>query len=121
VVTFVQLGVTGADHWVDERTIMGHFHYDGHEFIIDDRILAHIQTVVSAKLRRGENFFFNWSAGIEHGGGHEAIWIDNGIPLRFAYAGGHQPALNREWVEALAASANSTSGLRMTAEPLVHA
>ena len=46
------------------------------EIQFDDRVLAHVQIVMSAKLRRGENFFFSWRDSPSVGDGRSAIWIE---------------------------------------------
>ncbi len=83
----------------------------------DDRALAHLQVVIGSKLRRHEPFFFAWADGVEKGSGRSAIWIDEAIAIRFVYSNSVRPALNRDWVELLGNSANSSTGLLFTAEP----
>ena len=39
------------------------------------------------------------------------------IPLEFVYSGNRRPLLNREWLELMAMSANSNSGLVVMPEP----
>ena len=83
----------------------------------DDRVLAHIQVVVGAKLRRGESFYFTWRDDPQAGDGRSTIWLHPGIPIAYKYFGSRSPTLNREWIEALMATANSSGGLRIVAEP----
>jgi hypothetical protein len=91
--------------------------YNSEEFDFDDRVLTHLQIVISTKLRRGEDFFLTWSVPAERGSGRHAIWIDNGVPLHFFYSGSRNVAINRDWVEALIVSAGRASGLQLTDEP----
>ena len=42
---------------------MGTLRYEMEEFSFDDRVLAHVQIVISTKLRRGENFFLTCGDG----------------------------------------------------------
>ena len=98
---------------------MGVLSYDEHEYEHEDRLLAHLQVVISTKLRRGESFFLSWAIDSVEGGGRHALWIDNGVTIRFRYAGNTPPAINREWVERLAVAANSNSGLVITDEVLL--
>ncbi|RWZ64271.1 ATP-dependent DNA ligase [Labedella populi] len=84
---------------------------------IDDRSLAHLQIVIGNKLRRGESFFFSWKDDPAVGDGRSAIWLDRAIPLYFKFTGSRAPAINREWIDALNASANSGTGLIFTDEP----
>lgn len=83
----------------------------------DDRILAHIQVVIGAKLRRGESFYFNWRDDPQSGDGRSTIWLHPSIPISYKYFGSRQPSLNREWIEALMITANSSGGLQVVPEP----
>jgi hypothetical protein len=96
---------------------VGTLHYDGEEYDFDDRVLTHLQIVISTKLRRGEDFFLSWAMPLERGSGRHAIWIDNGIPLHFFYNGSRPATVNREWVEELMLSAGRASGLMLSDEP----
>ena len=95
-------------------------HYEGHRFDFEDRLLAHLQVVVSLKLRRNEPFFLSWVQSAATGGGRRSIWIDSGVPLYIEYTGGRPPSINREWVETLTQSANSSAGLVITEEGTIH-
>jgi hypothetical protein len=83
----------------------------------DDRVLAHVQVVIGAKLRRGESFYFSWRDDPAAGNGRTTIWLHSAIPIAFKYFGGRSPTLNRDWIEALMETANSSSGLRIVPEP----
>jgi hypothetical protein len=96
---------------------VGTLNYGSQDFEFDDRVLAHLQIVFSTKLRRGENFFFSWIQPLERGSGRHSIWVDNGVPIHFFFTGSRPPAVNREWVESLLASAGRTAGLQLTPEP----
>jgi hypothetical protein len=85
----------------------------------DDRILAHLQMVIGAKLRRNESFYFTWKDDTSIGDGRTAIWIHPALPLAFKFFGGRAPTLNREWVEQLMLQANTPAGLILIPEPLV--
>ncbi|MGI9824511.1 ATP-dependent DNA ligase [Agromyces sp. Marseille-Q5079] len=80
---------------------------------IDDRVLAHLQVVVIDKLRRLESFTFTW----DDGANESVCWIGPSIPLEFVFSGNRRPVLNREWLELMAMSANSNSGLIVMPEP----
>jgi len=95
---------------------LGILRYDGREFEFDDRILMHLQVVISTKLRRKEDFFLTWSLPRELGSGRHAVWIDNGVPIHFFYSGSRDISINREWLESLIASAGRASGLLLTNE-----
>lgn len=101
---------------------MGKFIYEGGPKVeIEDRALTHIQLVITAKLRRGEPFSFTWKEDASIGGGRTTVWIHAGSSIVFKYFGSRQPAVNRAWVEALAFTANSPSGLYLVHEPAADA
>jgi hypothetical protein len=87
------------------------------EIGFDDRALAHIHLVISAKLRRGEKFFFSWQDNINVGSGRSSIWMEPSIPLYFKFSGSRPVAINRAWLDVLVATANSNSGLTFLPEP----
>jgi len=98
---------------------MGTLHYDGAKFEMEDRLLAHLQVIISMKLRRSESFFLSWVRPHAEGGGRHAIWIGDGVPLRLHFAGSRPPIINRDWAETMALAANSSQGLIITDEILV--
>ncbi|ANF31738.1 ATP-dependent DNA ligase [Leifsonia xyli] len=91
---------------------MGFMVYDSSTQIsFDDRVLAHLEVVIVSKLRRKESFALSWRESPDNGDGRTTVWIDPSIPLRFRYNGSRPPALDREWIERLAAAAASSTGL----------
>ncbi|MET0861573.1 MAG: hypothetical protein ABW091_11165 [Microbacterium sp.] len=97
---------------------MGTLFYDGAEFEMEDRLLAHLQVIISLKLRRSESFFLSWVH--PHGdAGRHAVWVGEGVPIRFQFAGSRLPLINRDWAETMALAANSSQGLVITDEILV--
>jgi hypothetical protein len=96
---------------------MGSLHYDGREFELDDRTLAHLQVVISTKLRRHECFFITWAQPLERGSGRHTIWVDNGVALHIFFNGSRVPTLNRNWIDELMASASRATGLVIGDEP----
>lgn len=97
---------------------MGVLHYGSMiQVQFEDRVLAHLQVIVSAKLRRNEPFFFSWSDTPEQGSGRGSLWIDAAVPIYFQYNGSRAPSLNKEWLEQMAVSAGSNQGLVLTEEP----
>jgi hypothetical protein len=97
---------------------MGRFSY-GEKITVDfdDRLLTHLQAVIAAKLRRGESFMFTWVDDDSIGDGHTSVWVNPTVTVAFKYFGKRQAALNRAWIEQLMMTANSTTGLRVIAEP----
>lgn len=97
---------------------MGKFIYDGGpKTEIEDRALAHLQLVMTAKLRRSEPFAFTWKDDSSVGGGRTTVWVHAGSSLVFKYAGSRQPSINRAWVDALAYTSNAPTGLYLVPEP----
>jgi hypothetical protein len=90
---------------------------DAIEIGFDDRALAHLHIVIASKLRRGEKFFFSWQDNLSVGSGRSSIWIEQSIPLYFKFSGTKPVAINKAWIEALIATANSTTGLVFMPEP----
>jgi len=87
------------------------------EISFDDRALAHLQIVITAKLRRRESFVFSWTDSAEAGSGRSSIWLDSSSTLYYRFFGGRAPLINREWIDVLMKSANSGTGLFFTPEP----
>jgi len=83
----------------------------------EDRTLAHLQVVIGSKLRRGEAFYFTWRDDPSIGDGRTSIWIHPRCALSFKFFGSRSPRLNAAWVDALAETANSPSGLYVVPEP----
>ena len=97
---------------------MGRFTYQSGQHVdIDDRPLAHLQVVIANKLRRNESFVFTWRDDVSVGDGRTSVWLHPAVALAFKYYGGRHPKLNRAWIEALAATANSPTGLYLVPEP----
>lgn len=96
---------------------MGNLYYGAGRFSVpfDDRVLAHIQLVMIAKLRRHEGFVLSWSEP-DPGGGRSMLWISPTTELHFKFHGGKAPRINRQWLEQLAGLANTAGGLHVTDE-----
>lgn len=94
---------------------MGHLHYGSPatSFEIDDRTLTHVELVVLAKLRRNESFALTVDG---TAGGRQTIWINAASTLRFEL-GSAVTEINRLWLDELIDSANTTTGMRLLAEP----
>jgi hypothetical protein len=97
---------------------MGRFSYGSKLTVdFDDRVLAHLQTVIAAKVRRGESFMFTWIDDDSTGDGRTTVWIHPAVPLAFKFFGKRAPTLNRNWIEDLIVSANSVAGMHVVPEP----
>jgi hypothetical protein len=97
---------------------VGMFIYE-HDTKVDfeDRLLLHLQRVISTKLRRGEAFHFSWRNDPSLGEGRTTIWLHPSSMLVYRYYGSKVPTLNPAWLEALLYTANSTNGLYVVPEP----
>jgi len=101
---------------------MGKFIYDGQVRVdFEDRLLAHLQIVITAKLRRSESFTFMWKDDTSIGDGRTMVWLHAGSSLVYKFYGSRAPHINRAWVEALTQVANAPSGLYVVPEPPEHA
>ncbi|GAA3905747.1 ATP-dependent DNA ligase [Microbacterium invictum] len=92
-------------------------YHSGTKVDLEDRVLAHLQVVIANKLRRGESFVFTWRDDVSVGEGRTSVWLSPSLAISFKYYGSRPPTLNRAWIEALAVTANSPSGLHIVPEP----
>ncbi|MGA1812652.1 ATP-dependent DNA ligase [Frondihabitans sp. 4ASC-45] len=95
---------------------MGSISYDGHVVVVDDRTLTHLQIVIVNKLRRGDAFLMSWRDSADVGSGRSSIWLHPNVLILFKFEGSRTPAINDQWLSELAASADSSRGLIVTAE-----
>src|SRR5690554_225386 len=86
------------------------------EFEFDDRLLAHLKVVITAKLRRNEGFLLNWKVSAGVGSGRVSLWLGPTIPLQFTFFGSRDPQLNRAWIDVLADLSHSARGLVVISE-----
>lgn len=97
---------------------MGTFVYgDETRLALSDRVLRHLEHVITTKLRRGEKFLFSWAEDASTGHGRTTVWMSSGCSLTFKYADGRHVPLNREWLTDLMRIADSPAGLFPTPEP----
>jgi hypothetical protein len=96
---------------------VGKLNYNHRTVEFEDRVLAHLQIVIGAKLRRNEPFYFSWRDDAHSGDGRTVIWMHPTIPLSLKFFGSRTPAINPAWVERLMETANSIGGLRLVPEP----
>ncbi len=94
---------------------MGHMLYGSTPTAIelDDRTLAHVELVTLAKLRRNESFALTLDAA---DGSRSTYWLNANSPLEFHFTVGRQE-INREWLDIIIDTANSTGGMRVVPEP----
>jgi len=83
---------------------------------VEDRTLAHLKVAIITKLRRGESFTLSWDHTAGQSAGRSTIWMHPTIPLRFVFDELERPGLNRNWIDQLMRSANSTGGIQLVGE-----
>jgi hypothetical protein len=81
---------------------------------LDDRILAHVELVTLAKFRRNESFALVIEAS---DGSRSTLWLSSTSNLEFRLTVGRHE-INREWLDLLIDTANSTGGMRLLPEPV---
>jgi hypothetical protein len=84
---------------------------------LEDRLLSHIEHVVTSKLRRGESFTFTWKEDVSVGGGRVTVWLHPHANIVYKFHGGRTPPLNPAWLQALAFTAGGAHGLYVVREP----
>lgn len=98
---------------------MGTIHYgSGMSIHVDDRTLSHLKIAIITKLRRNESFTLSWPHPDDHPEGRSTLWFHPAIPLRFVFDDPEPPEINREWLEQLMRSANSTGGIELVPEQI---
>jgi hypothetical protein len=97
---------------------LGTLHYGASRTSLqmDDRALAHLQVVITTKLRRNEGFLIQWERPRESGSGRGGFWIHPNCDLTYDYEGGREPALDHEELDRMMIAASATGGVRITAE-----
>jgi len=83
---------------------------------VDDYLLAHLQYVITAKLRRRESFMVTLTS--SQAQARSSIWINDAIPLIFEYASMESQPLDRDQVDAMMIEAVNARGVQVdTWEP----
>jgi hypothetical protein len=93
--------------------------YSGHRPVpigIEDRALAHLKLAITTKLRRGESFTLSWTHPEGQARGRSSIWLNPAMPLRFVFDEPEARELDRDWIEELMRSANSSGGITLGVE-----
>ena len=97
---------------------MGTLHYGASRTTIriDDRTLAHLQVVITTKLRRNEGLLLQWDRGVDQGSGRGAFWINPSTDLIYEYEGSREVALDPAELDKMMADAAGRHGLRIATE-----
>lgn len=97
---------------------MGTLHYGASRTSLrmDDRALAHLQVVITTKLRRNEGFLLQWDRPVESGSGRGGFWIHPNCDIAYDYEGGREAKLDHDELDRMMVAASATGGVRITAE-----
>ncbi|MEO6116839.1 MAG: hypothetical protein ABIP33_10685 [Pseudolysinimonas sp.] len=87
---------------------------------IDDRILAHVKAVVTAKMRRGEGFLISWSDSAEVGHGRSSVWVHPSCDLHYKFDGGNPPKLDPDLLEEMNVESIQPRGIELADATLAH-
>lgn len=96
---------------------MGLLYYGGAAIEIEDRTLAHVQVVVTTKLRRSESFMLSWRHPRGTAPGRSSIWVEGSIPFWFEFEDPEPADIDHEWLERLAADASTAGGIVLVLDP----
>jgi hypothetical protein len=90
---------------------MGRLYYSSTTDAIEipDRILAHLRTLTTTKLRRSESFTISFHRPAP--AGRSTLWLHCSIPLRFEFDSSEPETLDREYLEELARAAGGAGGV----------
>lgn len=90
---------------------MGRLHYGiaSDAIVVPDRMLAHLRTVATTKLRRSESFTVSFRHA--EGAGRSTLWFHPAIPLRFEFDSADSDSLDRDYLETLARAAAGQGGM----------
>jgi hypothetical protein len=87
---------------------------------IEDRLLAHLKAVITAKMRRGEGFLISWSDSAEVGHGRSSVWVHPTSDLHYKFEGGTPPKLDPSLLEQLNVESIQARGIELEEATLAH-
>jgi hypothetical protein len=87
---------------------------------IDDRLLAHLRAVITAKMRRDEPFLISWTDSAEVGHGRSSVWVHPGCDLHYKFDGGTSPTLDAELLDRLNVESLQARGIELAEATLAH-
>lgn len=93
---------------------MGTLVYDSRPIQFEDRLLAHLQAVIAAKLCRCESLVMSWRDPADAGARLNSVWLHRSIALYFRYDGSRPPTIDKVLLARLTSAANSPHGLTIT-------
>ncbi len=86
---------------------------------IEDRVLAHLKAVVTAKMRRGEGFLISWTDSAEVGSGRSCVWVHPNCDLHYKFDGGTSPKLDPALLDRLNVESIQARGIELAEATLV--
>jgi hypothetical protein len=87
---------------------------------VDDRILAHLRVLITAKMRRGEGFLLSWSDSLAIGDGRSSVWIHPACDLHYKFDGGTSPKLDSGLLDQLNVESIQARGIELAEATLAH-
>lgn len=87
---------------------------------IDDRVLAHVRAVITAKMRRGEGFLISWSDSLSIGDGRSSVWVHPACDLHYKFDGTRMPKLDPALLEQLNGESLQARGIELAEATLAH-
>ena len=100
---------------------MGFLYYGNNSYAvqIEDRPLAHLKIVLLSLLRAGTSVAFCFDRSVDIGSGRETLWISPSTEIRFRFNGSRAPRINEQWLQLIIATEDTSTGLRLVAEPVI--
>ena len=97
---------------------MGTLHYGASRTSLqmDDRALAHLQVVITTKLRRNEGFLIQWERRARAAAAEAGSGSTRTATRRTTTRAGASPPLDHEELDRMMIAASATGGVRITAE-----
>lgn len=78
---------------------------------MDDRTLAHVSAVITAKLRRSEPFLLSWLDDDAIGDGRSSVWVHQACDLHYKYEAAEHIDLDRTLLERMSRASSAPQGL----------
>ena len=85
---------------------------------MDDRVLAHVKAVVTAKMRRGEGFLISWTDSGEVGHGRNSVWVHPECDLHYKFDADTPPKLDPAVLEEMNIQSIQARGIELADAPL---
>jgi len=100
---------------VDRRLPLGTLFYGSSRLPVrvDDRMLAHLKAVTTAKLRRGEGFLLSWMDSAEVGHGRSSVWIHPSCDLHYKFDASVPPKLDPTLLEEMNTESIQARGIQL--------